>query len=54
MGFQTPAFDRLPAADADTVCAQRQALQSALDRADLLHVARDFRKIESTRRSARD
>ncbi len=46
MRFQTLALDRLPAAYADAVCAQRYPLQSALDRTDLLHIARDFGQID--------
>lgn len=46
IGFQALALDRLSAAHADAVRAQRYALQRTLDIADLLHIARDFRQID--------
>ena len=42
MSFQTLTLDRLPATHAHAVCAERHALESALDRADLPHVTRDL------------
>lgn len=45
VGFQTLTLDRLTAANADTVRAERDTLQRTLDCSDLLHVAGDLRQI---------
>ena len=43
--FQPLTLDGLTATYADTIRAQRDALQRPLDRADFLHVARDLRQV---------
>ena len=46
ISFQALTLDRLPAAYAVTVGAERYALQRTLDRADFLHVTGNFRQID--------
>lgn len=46
MRLQALMLYRLPATYAASVSAQRYALQRTLDRADLLHVARDLRQVD--------
>jgi len=44
--FQTLALDGLTTTYADTVCAQRDAFQGALDGTDFLHIAGDLRQVD--------
>ena len=44
--LESLTLDGLTTTDADTVRAQRNALQGALDRSDFLHIAGDLRQVD--------